>query len=99
MTMAFGLCSYQTQIKLLKMFSNDIQGLGNKAALSLFNKRITNMESIDPSNILHPIEPEGVRVAETYIDGYVMLLLKTLFGNIYDGHHHFMLAICPMKRL
>ena len=91
MTMAFGLCSYQTQIKLLKMFSN--------AALSLFNKRITNMESIDPSNILHPIEPEGVRVAETYIDGYVMLLLKTLFGNIYDGHHHFMLAICPMKRL
>lgn len=85
-TMAFGLCSYDKQIKLLEEFSEYIKTYSNsKESLDYFNYCVKNMKEIDPSNKLNPIEPEGVRVAETYIDGFVITILKELFNGIYDG--------------
>ena len=85
-TMAFGLCSYDKQIKLLEEFSEYIKTYSNsKEAVDYFNYCLTNMKSIDPSTKLNPFEPEGVRVAETYIDGFVITILKELFNGIYDG--------------
>jgi hypothetical protein len=47
------------------------------------------MEAILPhitKTPLNPFEQEGVRVAETYIDGNVMLILKELFKDMYHGY-------------
>jgi hypothetical protein len=87
LTMAFGLCSYSRQILELESHVDDARHLVNDhSELDSVYKKINMMRNTDPRHFyLNPIEPEGVRVAETYIDGKVMIILKDLFKGIYDG--------------
>jgi hypothetical protein len=86
LTIAFGLCSYSVQIKLLEEYIKDVKNLvEDKEQLASVIDKINIMKYTDTRNILNPLDPEGVRVAETYIDGHVMILLRDLFDDIYDG--------------
>ncbi len=87
LTIAFGLCSYMKQVELLEnyvqMISKDVV---DENELNFVVSRIKYMKNYDVNKLpLNPWDPEGVRVAETYIDNYVMLILKELFSGIYDG--------------
>lgn len=73
-TVSFGICSLQHQVKLLKhLYKDKLNSVPGIKAL----------ESILKSNLM--IEQEGVRVADTDIDGYTMTFLKELFANFADG--------------
>jgi hypothetical protein len=86
LTIAFGLCSYVGQVKLLEEYVASVTNLViDKAVLKDIKSKIQKMKQIFPTDILNPLEPEGVRIAETTIDGKVMLILKELFSGIYDG--------------
>ena len=87
LTIAFGLCSYVGQINLLDQYLLDISGLViDKDQLEDVKNKIEIMKKTNPTSILNPLEPEGVRIAETTIDGKVMLILRELFKGIYDGY-------------
>ena len=86
LTIAFGLCSYVGQVKLLEEYVASVSKLAIDATLlNDIKAKIQQMKQIYPTDILNPLEPEGVRIAETTIDGKVMLILKELFSGIYDG--------------
>lgn len=84
LTISFGLCSYYDQIKLLDEYVKNIDFI-DKNQIDLVNKKIENMKYADVNTILNPLSPEGVRVAETYIDSKSMMILRELFKDIYDG--------------
>ena len=85
-TIAFGLCSYQGQIKLIEKYTNNIKDHVDKEQFDFVSTRIANMKNTNPTHMLNPIEPEGVRIAETQIDRKVMYIIKELFGDLYDGY-------------
>jgi len=85
-TIAFGLCSYQFQIQLLEKHVDQIKNHIDKDQFDFVKQRIDNMKSTDPRHMLNPLEPEGVRIAETQIDRKVMYIIKELFGELYDGY-------------
>lgn len=83
---AFGLCSYKFQIELMEKHLENIDlYVINKDELNFIKGRVENMKREDPTHMLNPLEPEGVRIAETQIDCKVMFILKELFGDVYDG--------------
>ena len=67
---SFGLCSLVHQIELMEIIYNNIPEI---------QPGLNAMKSIDTHKIL---EQEGVRVAETNIDGFVMNFLKGLFETL-----------------
>jgi hypothetical protein len=89
LTIAFGLCSYKRQIELLENYVKYIKDHNLLVDDKELNKVITNIENMKHTDLnytyLNPFEQEGVRIAETYIDGIIMIVLKELFSNIYDG--------------
>jgi hypothetical protein len=88
-TIAFGLCSYNKQIELFDKYTESIERTNlvvDKNQLDFVKQRIQYMKNYDFSKKpVHPFEIEGVRIAETYIDNIVMLVLKELFHDVYDG--------------
>lgn len=87
LTMAFGLCSYAKQITLLdeflKLNMHDSESLED---VDYIKQHLHRMKTYDIlKSPLNPFEAEGVRVAETFIDARVMLILKELYGGKYDG--------------
>ena len=84
LTISFGLCSYYDQIRLLDEYMKNIDFI-DENQLDIVNKNIDNMKYTNVNTILNPISPEGVRVAETYIDSKSMMILRELFKDIYDG--------------
>jgi hypothetical protein len=85
LTLSFGLCSYWGQITLLELF---LQKNGNdmpKSALDDVMDRIQAMKMAPVRDTLHPLEPEGVRVGETFIDAHTMLILSEIYNDKYDG--------------
>lgn len=86
-TIAFGLCSYKYQVYLMEEHIKSIESrVASKIQLNFMKKQLQTMKKFDPSYMLHPLEPEGVRIAETQIDCKVMFMLKELFGDVYDGY-------------
>ena len=47
--------------------------------------RVQGMKMAPVLDILSPLEPEGVRIGETFIDANTMLILREIFGDKYDG--------------
>ena len=88
LTIAFGLCSYQRQISLLDEFlKHNSQDLPD-ADIKDLSKRIKWMKTAYLQlhhSSLNPFEPEGVRVAETFIDSHVMLILEEIYKKRFDG--------------
>jgi hypothetical protein len=86
LTIAFGLCSYVGQIKLLEEYIQNVSdSVIDLNVLNDIKVKIKKMKAIYPTDILNPLEPSGVRIAETTIDGKVMLILREMFKGIYDG--------------
>lgn len=87
LTIAFGLCSYAKQVELLEKYLDYAKDLAVDAQqIQVVKARIDQMKSINLDKTpLNPFEPEGVRVAETYIDGHVVVIIKEMFKDIYDG--------------
>lgn len=88
LTIAFGLGSYYNQVNMLEQYVKDVELLViDKNELNKVRSNIESMkrESSNIQQILNPFDPQGVRVAETYIDGKVMLFLREIFDGIYDG--------------
>lgn len=83
LTIAFGLCSYDKQVQLLQHFLDENET--TPPVKADFQKRLNVMKNAK-TGPLNPLEPEGVRVAETSIDGHVMLILKELYKGLYDGY-------------
>jgi hypothetical protein len=69
-TVAFGLCSFYHQLRLMKDMYTDSDP-GYKAMRKVYAES--------------DIEQPGVRVAETSNDGWVMAVLRELFDGIADG--------------
>ena len=86
-TIAFGLCSYQFQIELLSKYIDRVEHLADdKNAIIFIRQQIEKLKDANPTHMLNPLEPEGVRIAETNIDRSVMFIIKELFGKVYDGY-------------
>lgn len=86
LTISFGLCSYDSQIRLLNEYIEQIEDLVvDKNELISVKNNIETMKKTNVRTILNPLEPEGVRVAETFIDSKSMMILRALFEGIYDG--------------
>lgn len=82
-TISFGLCSLEHQVKLFKYKYNAIYDTNNSAYDNI-KQGVNKLESfINPSAIY---EQQGVRIAETTNDSFVMGFLKELFYNYYDGY-------------
>jgi hypothetical protein len=73
--LSFGLCSLGHQIMLLKNRYRMAPDMG---------ANISNMEKYHRGDAL--IEQAGIRVAETTNDGGVMIFLKELFKDTFDGY-------------
>ena len=87
LTIAFGLCSYKKQVELMEDFLKNNKTNISTEAQNDIQQRLAAMKSYNLSQSpLNPFEPEGVRIAETYIDGHVMLILRELYSGIYDGY-------------
>jgi hypothetical protein len=68
-------------------FAKDNKNITTKDAQKDIKQRLQAMKSFDlTGSPLNPFEQEGVRLAETYIDGHVMLILRELYAGIYDGY-------------
>jgi hypothetical protein len=80
LTISFGLCSYEKQIYLLEDEADQVE-------LQNVKTKIQNMKNLygETTKILNPLNPEGVRVGETFIDSKSLLLLRELFKDVYDG--------------
>ena len=86
-SIAFGLVSYKCQIDLIERHVKWIEEFVIDPSQVVFvKKQIEQLKATNPSSKLHPIEPEGVRIAETSIDFQVIKILKELFGEMYDGY-------------
>lgn len=89
LTIAFGYCSYEKQIDLLDQFlKHNMKHIPTKE-LAEVQSNLAKMKEVTPllsQSQLNPFEPEGVRIAETYIDGNVMLILKAFFKDMYHGY-------------
>lgn len=87
LTIAFGLSSYKKQVKLMEQYVESVKDLVvDPKELDIVKRRIGQMKSFPiEGSPLNPYDPEGVRIAETYIDGMVMLILRKLFKDVYDG--------------
>ena len=89
LTIAFGYCSYEKQIDILDQFlKHNMKHIPTKE-LAEVQSNLAKMKEVTPllsQSQLNPFEPEGVRIAETYIDGNVMLILKAFFKDMYHGY-------------
>lgn len=80
LTMAYGLCSFQTQMKLIeKRYATNP---------NLIKDQLQAMQTYldHPTGEFNPVEVDGVRIAETSNDAYAVHVLKELFGNTVDGY-------------
>jgi len=77
--MAFGVCSFEKQIELVKYFFEN----ADEQILSMEKFK----EDLKTKKILtvNPIEPFGFRIAETKNDSEVFLFIKELIGKYCDG--------------
>jgi hypothetical protein len=62
----------------------------NKDAIKFIRQQIEKLKDTNPTHMLNPLEPEGVRIAETNIDRKVMFIIKELFGQVYSPGHFIM---------
>lgn len=89
LTVSFGLCSYGRQVSLLHDFITKNSHSIPDETLTTVKKQLQYMQEtahdLPTKTSLNPLEPEGVRIAETYIDGHVMVILKQMLGKVYDG--------------
>jgi hypothetical protein len=87
LTISFGLCSYEKQIYLLEDFLQIIENQADQVELQNVKRSIQNMKNLygETAKILNPLNPEGVRVGETFIDNKSLLILRELFKDVYDG--------------
>jgi hypothetical protein len=75
-TVAFGLCSFRHQLRLMSNIYADAIREGRDPGYEAMERVLMN----------HPtIEQPGVRVAETTNDGWVMTFLGEVFEGIIDG--------------
>lgn len=82
---SFGLVSYQRQWTL---FQEYVQANGDAGdpEMAKLEAGLAAMAATDLTlTPLNPLEPEGVRIAETTIDGHVMCILQELFQEVCDG--------------
>lgn len=78
-TLSFGLCSLRHQINLYKhMYAERIDQKDKQTILSV-NAMI---KLLDPTSI---VEPAGIRIGETTLDGQTMRILKEIFQYEFDG--------------
>ena len=85
LTISFGLCSYEGQVKLLEMFLKQNGKDMLKSEYDDVMLRIQGMRMAPVRDILSQLEPEGVRVGETFIDAHTMLILREIYSDKYDG--------------
>lgn len=88
LTIAYGLCSFKAQRELIKAYiDQNMDPFANKEDVKRSLDGIKNMTdaSIRGSS-LKPVEPEGVRIADTYIDGRLVIILKDLLKGVCDGY-------------
>jgi hypothetical protein len=88
LTIALGMCSYRRQVELFELFlKNNKQDIpvGDYHELVPRIERMKFVFKQLENSRLNPLEPEGVRIAETSIDARVMLILKEIFQERYDG--------------
>jgi hypothetical protein len=82
-TVAFGLCSLQHQVKLVKKLYNGVYK-SSDSRFDSFKKGVEQLESkINPNSLY---EQPGYRIAETSNDSFVMGFLQELFDGQYDGY-------------
>jgi hypothetical protein len=82
MMLSFGLCSLESQIKLLLFRYKGVIDLNNDTS-NMIKDGIKKLEEYyDPASI---IERPGVRIAEPTNDGYTMTFLQELFKDTIDG--------------
>lgn len=81
--LALGICSSIIQLNLYKMRYRD--QLNDKN--SNIYKALLNMDSyFKHQNIYNPIDPQGIRIAETTNDISMILCLREIFGNNIHGY-------------
>lgn len=79
-TLAYGLCSYEKQIDLIKQrYCKDKSIEPALKNMIYFLSRVNNMQGFNP------IEPEGVRIGETTNDGIAISFIKNIFKDRVDG--------------
>jgi hypothetical protein len=80
---AYGISGLHDQIQLGKrMFPSSP---GTKALIEFYKTFIENREYMDMPLNMNPVTAEGVRVAETMNDGYVLTFIRDAFGDWVDG--------------
>lgn len=75
-TVAFGLCSYYHQLRLMMTLYKDSIANGKDEGFNAMKSML---------NTSTPTEQPGVRVAETSNDGWVMAFLGEVFDGLADG--------------
>lgn len=83
MTLAYGLCSFRDQLRILDVLMKDAPGT---AAMKAFHARFLANEDWGKAPLdVNPFTPDGIRVGETNNDALSLLALKQLFGTWVDG--------------
>lgn len=79
-TIAFGLCSLFHQINLMKTMYIDAIKSSKEPGYANMLKSYKEADAKNPE-----VEQPGVRVAETFNDGWVMACLREIFDGVADG--------------
>lgn len=87
LSMAYGCCSYRTQIEKLSSYYQHISPRIPADINNKFKKRIHNMISFDFNKVPHdPIEIKGIRTGDSNINGYAVSVFKEIFKHWCDGY-------------
>jgi hypothetical protein len=79
-TLAYGLCSYEKQIELIKQ-----RYCKDKTIEPALKNMIQLISKVKNMKGFNPLEPEGVRIGETTNDGIAISFIKDIFKHRVDG--------------
>lgn len=87
LSMSYGLISYRSQIGALLKYYDHMKASIKPDMFEKIKEKIANMQNYNFSNQPHnPIEIQGVRTGDVYLNGLSVSLLKELFSDICDGY-------------
>ena len=83
-TLALGLCSYEKQLDLLRTrYAEELTNPTSHSSIAMENM----ISYIQNQSIqCNPVEPQGVRIAETTNDNLMIMCLREIFGDSIHGY-------------
>ena len=83
MTLSYGLCSLQDQIRLMQHLM--AKAHGTHVTIEYFNNHLKNKNYSEMPLTVNPFTPDGIRVGETTNDALSLISVKEIFGDWVDG--------------